>query len=185
MSEPEIQLSEAEKRLLRRSFHRYALPYLGALGLALAVAMALPGTVEVEPGSDPATTAAMEANRTALDELRIELASLRGKVSGVESEGSSGAQDLAKSFAAVDKRIKRVAGKVEALESRADQAESAGTSAAALPDDAASWDVSAILERLYDLEVRQEKVEQGGSSDPQSDGWKEIIARLERLETRP
>jgi len=46
----EIQLSDAEKRLLRRVFHRHALPYIAALGIIALIAIS--GRSEEAPKSE-------------------------------------------------------------------------------------------------------------------------------------
>ena len=162
MSEAPIQLSDAEKRLLRGVFHRHALPYMAAMGLVLAI-VAVPGTVEVTPEPDPRISEQLGA----LEQMHKELAALQDDVAAARSSGSADSDRASQRFASFDKRVvgfdkrvARIAGEVEALEVRLEKAESERAAAPALPaGEAASWDVGAILERLYDLEMRQERVE--------------------------
>ena len=77
MGKPDIQLSAAEKRLLRKVFHRHALPYLAAMAVVTAVAVFSGEPKEAEVSAEaavpPPELAALVQARIDADALVAEL----------------------------------------------------------------------------------------------------------------
>ena len=150
----EIQLSDAEKRMLRRVFHRHARPYIAALALVALIALA-GGSDEGEESDDgetvPVATVphvdvdALQQTQKRAEELLTEVVAAREK--RVAELGEANQQ-----IAALEKRLGTTARKLEKVES---VARAALKAAGKLPPDAADWDVSAMLERLDELEAGQ------------------------------
>jgi hypothetical protein len=91
-------------------------------------------------------------------------------------------EDAKRSVRAIEARVSAaVERRLDALEARIGAASPAvaGPSDAAPPPEAAAWDVSAILDRLYALEMRQER-----DAASQESANHSRVARVSQLETR-
>lgn len=184
MTDPEgpqggaFEITPEEDRFLRSFFRRQALRYTAVAG-ALA-ALVVTGTIAVVEGPtreplpaaarpDPGTVAALEAFRADGRKLRDDFEALRGRLE--KRKGASAAE-----LVALNDRIEAVLSRMERLEKRPVAAASGEIHAAGPPDSAGSWDVSAILERLYNLEMRQDTAPPGPA--------RAVLERLDRLERR-
>ena len=173
----EIEVSPEELRFLRGFFRRHSLPYIVLTAvLALGVVWWSDSAVEGDADQTAEDRAATEDLRAENQQLRAALSQLSGRVDTVLSDANGGAGTLTQRIedanrsvrsiesrvtAALERRLAEVDRRLYDLESRGD----ANTSPAKLSDadDPSAWDASAILERLYDLEMRQNRVE--ASSD--------------------
>lgn len=175
----EFEITPEEDRFLRAFFRRQALRYLGVL--AAVAALAVTGTIAVveappsEPASaaarpDPGTIAALENFRAEGRQLHDDFEALSRRLG--KKKGASAAE-----VAALNDRIEAMLSRLGRLEQRP-VAEAAPGDAATVspPDSAGSWDVSAILERLYNVEMRQDAARTGVG--------RAVLERLDRLEQR-
>ncbi len=173
----EIEVSPEELRFLRGFFRRHTLPYIVLTAvLALGIVWWSSSAVEGDADHTAEDRAATEALRAENQQLRAALSQLSGRVDTVLSDAEGGAGTLALRIEDANRSVRTIESRVAAaLERRLDEADrrlydlenraDAGPSPAKLSDAEAppAWDVSAILERLYDLEMRQNRVE--ASSD--------------------
>lgn len=183
MSEPQeggFAITPEEDRFLRAYFHRHAGRYLLALG-ALALAIVCTVWITVRPDDDGAAALAgaeaeAESQSQEIEAVRAENQTLRAEVE--ELGGRLEALDAAaRQVASVEKRLAGALRRLDRVESRVEQGSAASN--AAPPDAAGAWDASSILERLYNLEVRQEREEQSRTTFEKS-----LLARMHELEQR-
>ena len=146
--EGDFQITPQEDRFLRAFFHRLARRYLvlGAVALALVLALAL----SLSGGGSDAdeTRQNLVALRAEAETLQAEIAALGERMGAVEQPVGQ--------LAGLEKRVATALRRLEKMESRVEQVARSGGAA---PSGPASWDVSAILERLYAVEMRQETQE--------------------------
>ncbi len=176
-----IDVSPEEERFLRGFVRRQLVPWtLALLVVTTAVAWGLSGDDASE--IETRTSAALAQLRSENQKLKAELDSMRVELAGAPSDGA-GADELERRIENAKANVRMIESRITAaLERRIDALEarvasgasaapaSAAPSTGAPPADAAAWDVSAILDRLYALEMRED----GGGVDT------ERIARLER-----
>ena len=154
-----LDVSAEEQRYLRRTFHRFALPWLLVASALGALAGSLPRWIEAQPavasgsGEDPQA-------REQVGSMRGDLASLSQRLVAAEDsltktrdrlamlEGRSGRGESGGADGSVDQRLDAIVGRVAALESRV--GESAGHASA----DPVRLDarLTALDERLARLE---------------------------------
>jgi len=178
MGKPDIQLSAAEKRLLRKVFHRHALPYLAAMAVVTAVAVFGGEPKEAEVSAEAAVP---PPELAALVQARIDADALVAELTATAAQQNAAASELE----SLEKGIDTASRQLRDLESKARKAQKKlDEVASAPPPEAAQWDVSAILERLYNVEVRQDKVEADGGklSANSGRGTRDILERLAHLE---
>lgn len=168
MASEEIQLTPAEGRLLRRTFQRYALPYLGGV-LALAAWALL-----ARPDPAPAEAASPLAEQPAFLALREEVEQALARLGSAGPREPQEAGAAARQLAAFERRIEQTARRLEALE--------AGLAA---PGQSAA-EPGTVLERLYQLEQRQDGVEQGRNAleAEYTSGQQSLLQRFYNLEQR-
>ena len=145
----EIHLSDAEKRMLRRVFHRHALPYVAVLGLVALFALAGGPDEAVEEETSPVATA-LSVDVEALREAQARAEQLLAEVLAVSEKSVAGLDAAKRQIAALEKRLASTARRAEKAES---VARSALKVASEVPPEAAN--VSKILERIHILEARQ------------------------------
>lgn len=157
MPEP-IEVSPEEARFLAHFFRRQILPWAaGLLLFPLAVSWWFGG----DDGSarEARTAAALAQVRTENQALRADLAALMARSDSGQVSGA-GANELERRVEDAKQSVRMIEARVTAeLDRRIDALEARGLSPAAAsesgpPPDAAAWDVSAILDRLYALEMR-------------------------------
>lgn len=148
-----FEITPEEDRFLRAFFRRHAGRYLLLVGV-LAVAAVGVALRLGDDGSDA------ESARAELASLREQNQQLRRDLDALgERVASQDAQ--AQQMANLETRVAGALRRLERVESRVE--EGPGPEAA---DASASWDVSSILERLYNLELRQAQTEQRRGSVP-------------------
>ena len=181
MEKPDIQLSAAEKRLLRKVFHRHALPYLAAMAVVTAVAVFGGEPKEAEVSAEAAVP---PPELAALVQARIDADALVAELTATAAQQNAAAESAASELESLEKGIDTASRRLRDLESKARKAQKKlDEVASAPPPEAAQWDVSAILERLYNVEVRQDKVEADGGklSANSGRGTRDILERLAHL----
>jgi len=174
-----IVVSPEEERFLAHFFRRQMLPWAGVL-LVIPVT-AIWWLAGDDGGAREARTAAAIAQvRTENQALRAELAVLAEGFAAGRSSDRGGdelerrVEDAKQSVRMIEARVTAaLERRIDALEAQASALTDSGQDAP--PPDAAAWDVSAILDRLYALEMRN-----GGSvSDHRVSVLEERIVRLE------
>ena len=192
MSQEEIQLTPAERRLLRKLFHRHAAPYLVIMGLVTVIAVATGDSDEFAPEEPAAVAAAppvdVEALRRIQDEAQALLAGLTEASEKRQGEADAAMQQIAaleKRFGATSRRLGEVEAATGRAQAAAEKALAATPPAAAAPA-ASEGDAAAILERLYNVEVRQDQVEASGGrrSAERTASIRALLDRLGALEAR-
>jgi hypothetical protein len=190
--EEELQLTPQEDRLLRRFFRRQALPYIAGTGAVAVLCLAfafLRGDGRAPPAVPPATggsTAALGELRADLDRAIADLAAVRTRAQQQAGEAARSASALEQRLAAVFQRIEKVEGRADAMQERVADALAQGPPAASPPasDGAAASAAAAasdpllqVLQRLSDLEGRQEREESNAAA-----ARKDVRDRLYSLE---
>ena len=190
----EIEVTPEEKRFLKRFFRRQLLPYLAILLLILATSAWWPSGEEATGALEARTSAALAQLRTENQRLRAELAALSERMDAGLSAQDDGANELERRVEDAKRSVRMIEARViAATERRLDALEiqlagggpsPAGPALAGPPPEAAAWDVSAILDRLYALEVRQEQEVASRETDQRSRAAQlaQIAARVARLE---
>jgi len=195
MTEEQLELSPAEKQLLRGFFHRQALPY-AALTIAVAalVGVSTQGLLAIDSGPDPEAAppppaidlAAFETTQAAAEGLLVELRQAAQR----DQDGLAAAKHR---MGALEKRLAGAQEQLQALEAQAREAAAsiAATPAPAAPPAApatraAPADSNDVLEWFYKLEIRQEQVEARSAKlgSETTASVKAILDRLYNLEAR-
>ncbi len=163
----EIEVSADEERFLRRFVRRELLPWLAGVAalaaLALGAALHAPigALADSAPGSERAWSETTGLDSAALAELRAENARLRADLGALEPR-------LRELF---ESRLARLEGSVAARTTSVSRETAGDTAPKPLGDP------SAIRERLYNLEMRQDRKEQERAALQQ-----DVLARLYELE---
>ena len=145
----EIHLSDAEKRMLRRVFHRHARPYVAALGLVAWIALAS-GPDEVVEDETASVATALSVDVDALRETQNRAQQLLAEVVAASEKSVAGLDAAKRQIAVLEKRLASTARRAEKAESVARNALKVAGEA---PPEAAN--VGKILERVRILEARQ------------------------------
>lgn len=177
----EIEVTPQERRFLKRFFRRQILPWALALTVISVTSAWWMG------GEDPAqvearAAAALAQLRTENQRLRAEFGALSERVQSVArsdrgDELEQRVEDAKRSVRLIESRVAAaLEQRLDRLEARLAEGPSVPTAGSVVgpPPEAAAWDVSAILDRLYALEMREEQ----GGGDPRA------AQRLLRLEER-
>ncbi len=183
MPQPEIQLSAAEKRLLRKTFRRHAAPYL-VLAAASAVWALSWGRIETQadPAAlDPDTLTVVVADpafqrlASRVERSQAELRELAKRSAPAADPASS---ELAQKLAAVEQRASQAERRLRELEQR--QAGGQGLSGAGASE------VAGILDRLQRIERRQDHQERGSTAADAGSAatQRAVLDRLQNLESR-
>ncbi len=162
----EIQLSDAEKRMLRRVFHRHALPYIAALGLVALIALSGGSEEAAESGTDgmpgvalapPVDVEALLETQNRADQLLSELATasekrvaeLQGRIVALEKR-VAGLDTANRQIAALEKRLGTTTRRLEKMEASSREAleVTARTSKPAPSKDANPYSIQDKLRRL-------------------------------------
>ncbi len=131
----EIHLSDAEKRLLRRVFHRHALPYIGALGLVTLIAIS-GGSEEAAESKDLepiAATIAPSVDVEALLEAQGRAEQLLAELQARSEKRAAEFDAANRQIAALEKRLGTTARRLAKVEGVARQALEAAALARAKP----------------------------------------------------
>jgi len=193
----ELEVTPEEERFLKRFFRRQLLPYFAIL-LVISVTSAWwpRGDHEGEAGAlEARTSAALAQLRTENQRLRVELEALSQRMETVLSTQDHGENELERQVEDAKRSVRMIEARViAATERRLDALESqfaaagapspARSASAGPPPEAAAWDVSAILDRLYALEMRQEReaaIQENGQH-PRAAELAQLAARIARLE---
>lgn len=197
----EVEITPEEERFLKRFFRRQALPFVLLLA-AISVAGAVTAVVAAARHPHAEGGEALEARTAAaLAQLRGENDKLRQRIDVLEQgiahrTGGVAPADLDRRMDDTQNGLheleERVAGTLErrldALEARLTD-EGARPSGAGTPSDVSASNASAILDRIYALERRQEQggaARLGEASDGALSGLEQRVARLEQmLQTQP
>ncbi len=172
-------LSPAEARFLTGFVRRQMIPWFAgttALALTLAAAAFAVATHLAEPAIAPRSLERASAGGAS----PAELAALRDELAGLRGEFGEQLEAARRDLAAVDQRIAEATEGVESLRSRISKAEKAVKAAAprATGPALASTDLDAMLERLSNLETRQQEIEGKRESFA-----KDVLNRLYAVET--
>jgi len=188
MTEEQLELSPAEKQLLRGFFHRQALPY-AALTIAVAalVGVSTQGLLAIDSGPDPEAAppppaidlAAFETTQAAAEGLLVELRQAAQR----DQDGLAAAKHR---MGALEKRLAGAQEQLQALEAQAREAAAPAAPSAAPATRAAPADSNDVLEWFYKLEIRQEQVEARSAKlgSETTASVKAILDRLYNLEAR-
>ena len=175
----ELEVTAEEERFLKRFFRRQVRPYL-----LLVLVIAVTAVWWLPSGNENVRAKANAEKITSLraqgDQLRAEVAALARRVETQVASSDRGTDELERRVRDARRSVRMIESRVTAaLDRRIDELESrvakSGTSRASFgapPPEAATWDVGAILDRLYNLELRQE-------NEQRSD-----VTRIARLEER-
>lgn len=153
-----IVVSPEEKRFLAGFFRRQMLPWAAVL---LVIPAAASWWLGGDDGSarEARTAAALAQVRTENQALRADLADLVARVDSGRVSDRGGnelerrVEDAKQSVRMIEARVTaELDRRIDVLEARAASPSASGESGP--PPDAAAWDVSAILDRLYALEMR-------------------------------
>ena len=188
-----IEVSPEEERYLKRFFRRQIFPWVGAL-LMISITLSFAAGGGDTKAVEARTSAAVAQLRSENQELREEIEQLSARLqSGLVNQRRGTGNELERRVEDAEQSIRMIEARVTAkLERRLDGLEaqlSRGVSSApgavsasgvTPPPEAAAWDVSQILDRLYALEMVQQD---GGSRAPSGPHLRRLEARLERLET--
>jgi len=182
----EIEVTPQERRFLKRFFRRQILPW------ALALAVLSVSSAWWMGGEDPAQVEARAA--AALAQLRSENQRLRADLDALSDHIQSVARsdrgdELEQRVEDAKRSVRMIESRVSAaLDERLDRLESrlaesparpVADSGVGPPPEAAAWDVSAILDRLYALEMREG---QAGGDPRAAQRLLQLEERVARLE---
>jgi len=189
----EIEVTPEEERFLKRFFRRQMLPYFAIL-LVISVTSAWWPSQEEEGALEARTSAALAQLRTENQRLQVALAALSERMDAGLSAQDHGANELERQVEDAKRSVRMIEAQViatterrlDALESQLAAGAPAPSRAAPTgpPPEATAWDVSAILDRLYALEVRQERETSSRETDQRSRAAQlsQLAARIARLE---
>jgi len=191
-----MEVTPEEKRFLKRFFRRQLLPYFAVL-LVISVTSAWWPSEEEAGALEARTSAALAQLRTENQRLKVTLAALSERMDAGLSVQDHGANELERRVEDAKRSVRMIEAQViAATERRLDTLESqlatgapepSRAAPAGPPPEAAAWDVSAILDRLYALEVRQEREAAIQETDQHSRAGQlaRLVARIARLERDP
>lgn len=188
----EIEVSPQEKRFLKRFFRRQALPWF-VLAAVIGVASAWGLRGGTDDALEARTSAALAQLRSENEKLREELSALAAGLERSARTGNVSTGELERSVENARRNVRMIESRVTAaLDRRLDALEARNGSALRLPaggtpelpSDASAWDVSAILERLYALEMRQDLPASGTGDAASASRLAVLERRLAQLEER-
>jgi hypothetical protein len=180
-----IEVSPEEMRFLRGFVRRQLVPWTLMLLAVWALGGWWTGDSDVSD-MEARTAAALAQVRSENQKLRADLTSLRTEMLAVPASHSGGdelerrIEDAKANVRMIESRISAALDRrISALEAgRTRGAPMAGNAEAGPPPDAAAWDVSAILDRLYALEMREGQ----GASGSADRGVADLERRMIQLE---
>jgi small-conductance mechanosensitive channel len=190
----EIEVTPEEERFLKRFFRRQLLPYFAVLLVIWVTSAWWPSEGKDAGALEARTSAALAQLRTENQRLRAELEALSERMDAGLSAQDHGANELERRVEDAKRSVRMIEAQVlaaterrlEALESQlgAGASPPARVASAGPPPEAAAWDVSAILDRLYALEVRQEREAASWETEQSSSTAQlaQLAARVARLE---
>ena len=190
----EIEVTPEEERFLKRFFRRQLLPYFAVLLVISVTSVWWPSEEEEAGALEARTSAALAQLRTENQRLKVTLAALSERMDAGLSVQDHGANELERRVEDAKRSVRMIEARViaaterrlDALESQlaAGAPEPSQAAPAGPPPEAAAWDVSAILDRLYALEVRQEREAATRETDQSSRAAQlaQLVARIARLE---
>lgn len=189
----EIEVSPEEERFLRRFFRRQVMPWF-ALAIVMAVAAAWGMRGESDQALEVRVSAAIAQLRSENERLGQQVEGLSGAAESAKGVDAREADELERRVESAKQNVRMIEARVTAeLDRRLDALEAHANAAPAMPtgvgsgefpSDAAAWDVSAILERLYALEMREGGGGNSGASPAAAGRLFELERRLEQLESR-
>jgi outer membrane murein-binding lipoprotein Lpp len=189
----EIEVSPEEERFLKRFFRRQVMPWF-----AVAILIGVTAAWGMSGGSDEAlevrVSAAIAQLRSENERLRHEVEARASTAQAAKGVDTREADELERRVESAKQNVRMIEARVtaeldrrlDALESRANAAPvmPTGGGSAEFPSDAAAWDVSAILERLYALEMRLDGGGISGANPAGAGRVTELERRLEQLESQ-
>jgi hypothetical protein len=180
MASPEIQLTPDEQRYLRRTFQRHALPYLAAMGALAAWSL----FARPEPAPEAAAPAPPLAEQPEFLALRQELERALAQLAGAAPREPQQAGAAARQLAALERRLEQASQRVGELEERLGAAGARAVGPA--PAQAAGFDAAPLLDRVYRVELRQDRVDQARTAleAAYARGQQELLERFYDLERR-
>ncbi len=182
----EFEVTPEEQRFLERFFRRQVRPYVLLMAvIAVTAAWWSPtgdenARVKVNAGQIAGVRAEGDRLRADVDALAAQLEKKLANYDRGGDELERRVQDARRSVRMIETRVTAaLERRLDALESRVDKSGASRASFGAPPPEAATWDVGAILDRLYNLEMRQE-------NEQRSDVMRiaRLAERLSRLEQR-
>jgi hypothetical protein len=184
MSQPDLQLSPAERRLLRKAVRRHAAPYL-VVACALAFWALSWGRIETEAeASGPVADAeTVIVSNPAFQRLAVQVeesqAALRELAKRPSAAGPDpAAAELTQRIAALEQRATQAERRVRELEQRpaANTPQSGPTSS----------EIAGVLDRLQRIERRQDQQERQATAVDADSGatQRSMLDRLHNLESR-
>lgn len=189
----EMEVTPEEERFLKRFFRRQILPWFTILVVIAVTSAWAFGGGDDGAALEARTSAALAQLRGENQRLRQEIGGLSERVDTGLARDDSGANELERRVEDAKRSVRAIESRVSAaLERRLNvlEAKLGGGSLAgpvplasrAPPPDASAWDVSAILDRLYALEMRQEQ--QLAARDASDRDIGRLEARVVQLEKR-
>lgn len=185
----EMEVTPEEERFLKRFCRRQLLPYFAVLLLILVTSAWWPSHDEATGALEARTSAALAQLRTENQRLRAALEALSERTNAGLSAQDHGANELERQVEDAKRSVRMIEARViAATERRLDALESqlaasapspARADSAGPPPEATAWDVSAILDRLYALEMRQQQQAATRETDERS-----FAAQLAQLAAR-
>ena len=175
----EFEVTPEEARFLGRFFRRQVRPYV-ALVAVIAVIAAWWSPTGNERARVTVNAGQIADVRAEGGQLRAEVDALAARIEAKLANTDRGGDELERRVQDARRSVRMIEARVtatlerrlDALESRVEKGNASRVSFGAPPPEAATWDVSAILDRLYNLEMRQE------------DEKRSEVTRIARLEDR-
>ena len=175
----ELEVTPEEERFLKRFFRRQVRPYV-LLMAVIAITAAWWSPTGNENSRVMVNAEQIAGVRAEGDQLRAEVAALAARLETKLASSDRGGDELERRVQDARRSVRMIEARVTAaldrrldvLESRVEKSGASRASFGAPPPEAATWDVGAILDRLYSLEMRQ-------GNEQRSD-----VTRIARLEER-
>ncbi len=186
MAGEEIKLTPAERRMLRRTFQRHALPYLAAAGaLAAWALLAHPEPAAPEAGSlepEAASPAPPLSEQPEFQALRQEMERALAQLADAGKRDPQEAGAAARQLAALERRLEQAGRRVAELEEQLAAARAAGPA----PAEAAGFQAGPLLDRVSQVELRQDRVDEARTAleTEYARGQQELLRRFYQLEQR-
>ncbi len=182
----EFEVTAEEQRFLERFFRRQVRPYV-LLMAVIAVTAAWWSPTGDENARVKVNAGQIAGVRAEGDRLRADVDALAARLETKLANSDRGGDELERRVQDARRSVRMIEARVTAaldrrldvLESRVEKSGASRASFGAPPPEAATWDVGAILDRLYNLEMRQD-------SEQRSDVTRSarLEERLSRLEER-
>ncbi|MFQ5426929.1 MAG: hypothetical protein ACE5EV_07600 [Gaiellales bacterium] len=173
----ELQLTPQEERFLRRFIRRYSLGRAAAMVVTTAALVALGlGLVQILRTDPTPSTTASGPSYSVIKTLRSDVQDLRREIDDLEIPASTSETEVPDLASKLAGRIDSLARELELFQARLD---SRPAPRPAPPVMGSTAEIAAIVERVYNLELRQGQEEETRVAVQRS-----VLDRLESLESR-